>query len=74
MDDRLKVALEEGARNGAAEVFAMHDEYVAKIEAEDARHLNEITALNEEYGENETQYNFAQSILEGIINKLDKKE
>ncbi len=74
MDDRLKAALEEGARNGAAEVFAKHDEYVAKIEAEDARHLNEITALNEEYGENEAQYNFAQSILGGIINKLDKKE
>ena len=74
MDDRLKMALEEGARNGAAEVFALHDEYVAKVEEEDARHLHAITALNEEYGENETQYNFAQSILGGIINKLDKKE
>ena len=71
MNDRLIAALEEGARNGAAEVFALHDEYVAKVEAEDARHLNEITALNEEYGENEAQYNFAQSVLGGIINKLD---
>ena len=74
MDDRLKNALEEGARNGAAEVFALHDEYIAKIEEEDARHLNAITALNEQYGENEVQYNFAQSILGGIINKLDKKD
>ena len=71
MNDRLIAALEEGARNGAAEVFALHDEYVAKVEAEDARHLNEITALNEEYGEKEAQYNFAQSVLGGIINKLD---
>ena len=74
MDDRLKTALEEGARNGAAEVFAKHDEYIAKVEEEDARHLHAITALNEQYGENEVQYNFAQSILGGIINKLDKKE
>ena len=74
MDDRLKNALEEGARNGAAEVFALHDEYIAKVEEEDARHLHAITALNEQYGENEVQYNFAQSILGGIINKLDKKE
>lgn len=71
MNDRLIAALEEGARNGAAEVFALHDEYVAKVEEEDARHLNEITALNEKYGENEAQYNFAQSVLGGIINKLD---
>jgi len=74
MDDRLKNALEEGARNGATEVFALHDEYVAKVEEEDARHLHELAALNEQYGENETKYNFAQSILGGIINKLDKKE
>ena len=74
MDDRLKNALEEGARNGAAEVFAKHDEYIAKVEEEDARHQQEIIALNEQYGENEVQYNFAQSILGGIINKLDKKE
>lgn len=74
MDDRLKNALEEGARNGATEVFAKHDEYVAKVEEEDKRHQQELIALNEQYGENEAQYNFAQSILGGIINKLDKKE
>lgn len=74
MDDRLKAALEEGARNGATEVFALHDEYMAKVEEENTRHLHALTALNEQYGENETQYAFAQNILNGIINKLDKKE
>lgn len=74
MDDRLKAALEEGARNGAVEVFARHDEYIAKINEENKRHEQEIANLSEEYGDNEVQYIFAQNILSGIINKLDKKE
>lgn len=74
MDDRLRTALEEGAKNGATEVFEKHEEYVAKVEEEDKRHQQELIALNEQYGENEVQYNFAQNILNGIINKLDKKE
>lgn len=74
MDDRLKNALEEGARNGAVEVFALHDEYVKRVEEENARHEQEIANLTEEYGDNELQYAFAQNILNGIINKLDNKK
>lgn len=74
MDDRLKAALEEGAKNGASEVFAKHEEYVAKLkDAEDA-YKNAVHELETEFVENEKQYEFAQSILNGIINKLDKKE
>ena len=74
MDDRLKAALEEGARNGAEEVFALHDEYITKVNEENKRHEQELANLNEEYRDNEAQYNFAQNILNGIINKLGKKE
>ena len=74
MDDRLKAALEEGARNGAEEVFAKHEEYMAKLDEEEKRHQQVVWGLGEAYGENETKYNFAQSILSGIINKLDKRE
>lgn len=74
MDDRLRAALEEGAKNGAVEVFTKHEEYVRRIEEENARHDQEIANLTEEYGDNEAQYVFAQNILNGIINKLDKKE
>ena len=74
MDDRLRAALEEGAKNGAIEVFNRHDEYVKRVEEENARHEQEIANLNEEYADNEAQYAFAQNILNGIINKLDKKE
>ncbi len=74
MDDRLRMALEEGARNGAVEVFRLHEEYARLVDEEEARHSQELANLMEKYGENEAQYAFAQDILEGIINKLDKKE
>ena len=74
MDERLRAALEEGAKNGATEVFEKHEEYVKLIEEENARHEQEIANLTEQYGDNEAQYAFAQSIINGIVNKLDKKE
>lgn len=74
MDERLKSALEEGAKNGAAEVFNNHEEYIKLIDEENARHEQEIATLVKTYEDNEAQYAFAQSILNGIINKLDKKE
>lgn len=73
MDERLKAALEEGARNGATEVFEIHDKYIQLVEAENARHNQELANLLEEYGDNEAQYNFAQSILGGIMKKLGKE-
>ena len=74
MDDRLKAALQEGAKNGASEVFEKHEEFVKRINEENVRHEQEIAKLNKEYADNEAQYAFAQNILNGIINKLDKKE
>lgn len=85
MDDRLKAALEEGARNGAVEVFEKHDEFMNALK-EEMEHYNAVLKeaeevyvkktreLKDRYADNEAQYNFAQSILGGIINKLDKKE
>lgn len=73
MDDRLKAALEEGARNGAVEVFARHDEYEKKVNEEKVRHEQELANLMEEYGDNEAQYAFAQNILGGIMKKLGKE-
>jgi len=74
MDERLKAALEEGAKNGAVEVFEKHEEYVKLIEEENTRHEYEMATLAKIYGDNESQYAFAQNILNGIINKLDKKD
>lgn len=74
MDDRLKAALEEGAKNGAVEVFEKHEEYTRLIEEENTRHEYEMATLAKTYGDNEARYDFAQSILNGIINKLDKKD
>ena len=74
MDDRLKNALEEGARNGATEVFELHERYEAmKAEAEKV-YQTTLEKLEKQFAENESKYKFAQSILGGIINKLDKKE
>lgn len=85
MDDRLKAALEEGARNGAAEVFEKHGEFVNALK-EEMEHYNAVLKeaeeayakktqeLKDRYADNEAQYAFAQNILNGIINKLDKKE
>ena len=85
MDDRLRAALEEGARNGAAEVFEKHGEYMDALK-EEMEHYNAVLKeaketyvkktreLQEQYADNEAQYAFAQNILNGIINKLDKKE
>ena len=85
MDDRLKAALEEGAKNGAVEVFEKHDEYMNALK-EEMEHYNAVLKeakeayvkrtqeLKDQYADNEAQYAFAQSILNGIINKLDKKE
>ena len=85
MDDRLRAALEEGAKNGAVEVFEKHDEYMNALK-EEMEHYNAVLKeaketyvkrtqeLQEQYADNEAQYDFAQNILYGIINKLDKKE
>ena len=85
MDDRLKAALEEGAKNGAVEVFEKHEEYMNALK-EEMEHYNAVLKeaegayvkktqeLKDQYADNEAQYAFAQSILNGIINKLDKKE
>lgn len=74
MDDRLKNALEEGAKNGAAEVFAKHEEYLDALAEAEKDYQEQMQILKAQYADNEQKYEFAQSILNGIINKLDKKE
>ena len=74
MDERLKTALEEGARNGALEIYEKHDEYVRLMEEAEEEYKKKVWSLGEQYGENETLYNVAQSVLEGIVGKLERKE
>ena len=74
MDDRLKNALEEGARNGATEVFELHEKYEVLKEEAEKTYQTTLENLKNQFAENEEKYKFAQSILGGIINKLDKKE
>lgn len=74
MDDRLKNALEEGARNGASEVFQKHEEYLDALAEAERDYQEQLQILKDQFVENEQKYELAQSILGGIINKLDKKE